>query len=88
MTTKIYYRHFFLGCLESKINTMQTDSSGEPGTMPRESLQPVEVPVNPILDTNQIFQPLLCGLGIMPQQLRFTTMSDSSKTFFLLLIIT
>lgn len=68
----------FIGCLESKINTMQTDSSGEPGTIPRESL-PVEVPVNPILDTNQIFQPLLCGLGIMPQQLRFTTMSDSSN---------
>lgn len=73
------------GCLESKINTLHTESSGEPGTMPREDVQPTEVPLQPIqdsvrlLDANQIFQPLLSGLGVMPQQLRFTTMSDSSN---------
>lgn len=75
----------FLGCLQSKINTLHTESSGEPGTMPREDIQPTEVPLQPIqdsvrlLDANQIFQPLLSGLGVMPQQLRFTTMSDSSN---------
>lgn len=33
-----------------------------------------------LLDANQIFQPLLSGLGVMPQQLRFTTMSDSTQS--------
>lgn len=78
---------FNVGCLESKINTLHTESSGEPGTLPKESVAPTEIPLYPIqdsvrlLDANQIFQPLLSGLGVMPQQLRFTTMSDSSKSY-------
>ncbi|KAJ8982559.1 hypothetical protein NQ317_005030 [Molorchus minor] len=72
------------GRLESKINTLHTESSGEPGTLPKESVPLQETPLYPIqdsvrlLDANQIFQPLLCGLGVMSQQLRFTTMSDST----------
>ncbi|CAG9772767.1 unnamed protein product [Ceutorhynchus assimilis] len=72
------------GTEQSKVNTLHTESSGEPGTLPREDFVPPEIPLQPIqesvrlLDANQIFQPLLSGLGVMPQQLRFTTMSDSS----------
>ncbi|XP_050315619.1 transmembrane protein KIAA1109 isoform X2 [Anthonomus grandis grandis] len=71
------------GIDQSKVNTLHTESSGEPGTLPRASLVPQDVPSQPIqesvrlLDANQIFQPFLSGLGVMPQQLRFTTMSDS-----------
>ncbi|CAH1991192.1 unnamed protein product [Acanthoscelides obtectus] len=72
------------GCLESKIcDTLHTESSGEPGTLPREEIPTHEAPLYPIqdsvrlLDANQIFQPLLTALGVMPQQLRFTTMSES-----------
>ncbi|KAJ8916684.1 hypothetical protein NQ315_000329 [Exocentrus adspersus] len=74
------------GRLESKIDTLHTESSGEAGTLLKENEPPVEAPLYPIqdsvrlLDANQIFQPLLSGLGVMPQQLRFTTMSDSSKS--------
>lgn len=63
---------------------MHTDSSGEPGTLNRDSGVP-ETPSQPIqesvrlLDSNQIFQPLLSGLGVMPQQLKFTTMTESGK---------
>lgn len=73
------------GCLESKIDTLHTESSGEPGSQPKEEIPSHGVPLYPIqesvrlLDANQIFQPLLSGLGVMQQQLRFTTMSDSSK---------
>lgn len=75
------------GCLESKINTLQTESSGEAGyTLPssRENQVAPEILLAPIqdsgrlLDANQIFQPLLSALGVMPQQLRFTTVSDSA----------
>uniref|UniRef100_A0A6P7G1L5 Transmembrane protein KIAA1109 homolog isoform X3 n=1 Tax=Diabrotica virgifera virgifera TaxID=50390 RepID=A0A6P7G1L5_DIAVI len=73
------------GCLESKIDTMHTQSSGDRDTLPKEEEVPsTGVPLYPIqesvrlLDANQVFQPLLSGLGVMPQQLRFTTMSDSS----------
>ncbi|KAJ8956249.1 hypothetical protein NQ318_014981 [Aromia moschata] len=72
------------GCLESKIDTLHTESSGEAGTLPKEDVAPPEAPLCPVqdsvrlLDANQIFQPLLCGLGVMTQQLRFTTMSDSN----------
>ncbi|XP_045469148.1 transmembrane protein KIAA1109 isoform X3 [Harmonia axyridis] len=72
------------GCLESKINTLQTESSGEPDTLPRENLAAPEVSLAPIqdsgrlLDANQIFQPVLSVLGVIPQQLRFTTVSESS----------
>lgn len=71
------------GYMESKINTLQTDSSGD-ATLPKENTTAPEISLYPIhdsvrlLDANQIFQPLLSGLGVMPQQLRFTTMSDSS----------
>lgn len=74
------------GCLESKIDTFQTEeSSGDAGTLPKENTASPEINTYPIydsvrlLDANQIFQPLLSGLGVMPQQLRFTTMTDSSK---------
>ncbi|KAK9874269.1 hypothetical protein WA026_002622 [Henosepilachna vigintioctopunctata] len=72
------------GCLESKINTLQTESSGEPGTLPRENLIPPEISLAPIqdtgrlLDANQIFQPFLSVLCVIPQQLRFTTVPDSA----------
>ncbi|CAG9815067.1 unnamed protein product [Phaedon cochleariae] len=72
------------GCLESKIDTLHTESSGDPGTLPKEEVSQPGVPLYPVqdsvrlLDANQIFQPLLSGLGVMPQQLRFTTMSDSN----------
>ncbi|XP_066144647.1 bridge-like lipid transfer protein family member 1 isoform X4 [Euwallacea fornicatus] len=70
------------GVEQSKVNTLHTESSGEPGTLPRENVVR-EIPMQPIqesvrlLDANQIFQPLLSGLGVMPQQLRFTTITDS-----------
>lgn len=63
---------------------MHTDSSGEPGTLIRDSgvqetpSQPIQESVR-LLDSNQIFQPLLSGLGVMPQQLKFTTMTESGK---------
>ncbi|XP_044260636.1 transmembrane protein KIAA1109 homolog isoform X4 [Tribolium madens] len=72
------------GYMESKIDTLQTESSGDAGTLPKPSATAPEISLYPIhdsvrlLDANQIFQPLLLGLGVMPQQLRFTTMSDSS----------
>ncbi|CAH0548963.1 unnamed protein product [Brassicogethes aeneus] len=72
------------GCLESKIDTLHTESSGDPGTLPKEEITVPDLPTYPIqdsvrfLDANQIFQPLLSGLGVMPQQLRFTTMTDSN----------
>ncbi|XP_063925143.1 bridge-like lipid transfer protein family member 1 isoform X3 [Zophobas morio] len=72
------------GYMESKIDTLQTESSGDAGTLPKESITAPEISLYPIhdsvrlLDANQIFQPLLSGLGVMPQQLRFTTMSDSN----------
>ncbi|KAF7285801.1 hypothetical protein GWI33_009982 [Rhynchophorus ferrugineus] len=71
------------GCLESKVDTLHTESSGEHGTLPRENIIEQEIPLQPIqesvrlLDANQIFQPLLSSLGVMPQQLRFTTMTES-----------
>jgi hypothetical protein len=73
------------GYMESKIDTLQTESSGDAGTLPKENVTAPEISLYPIhdsvrlLDANQIFQPLLSGLGVMPQQLRFTTMSDSSE---------
>lgn len=82
------YLNAFLVGAESKVNTLHTESSGEPGTLPRENLVHPEIPLHPIqesvrlLDANQIFQPLLSGLGVMPQQLRFTTMSDSGRNIY------
>lgn len=77
----------FIGCLESKIDTMDIPTTSDPDTLPKE-VPPAGAPLYPIqesvrlLDANQVFQPLLSGLGVMPQQLRFTTMSDSSKYCF------
>ncbi|CAH1110220.1 unnamed protein product [Psylliodes chrysocephalus] len=71
------------GCLESKIDTMDIPTTSDPDTLPKE-VPPAGAPLYPIqesvrlLDANQVFQPLLSGLGVMPQQLRFTTMSDSN----------
>lgn len=71
------------GCLESKVDTLHTESSGDVGTLPRENIIDQEALLHPIqesvrlLDANQIFQPLLSSLGVMPQQLRFTTMTES-----------
>ncbi|ENN74024.1 hypothetical protein YQE_09414, partial [Dendroctonus ponderosae] len=68
---------------QNKANTLHTESSGEPGTLPKEHIMQSEIPPHTIhepvrlLDANQIFQPFLSGLGVMPQQLRFTTMSES-----------
>lgn len=75
------------GCMESKIDTLLTESSGDGGTLSKENATVPEISLYPIqdsvrlLDANQIFQPLLSGLGVMPQQLRFTTMSDSSEFY-------
>lgn len=44
-------------------------------------MQPIQESVR-LLDANQIFQPLLSSLGVMPQQLRFTTMTESGKIYF------
>lgn len=76
---------WFSGRLESKINTLPTESSNDPQANLREGTHPTEVSLQPIqesvrlLDANQIFQPLLSGLGVMPHQLRLVTMSESSK---------
>ncbi|KAG5893448.1 hypothetical protein JTB14_012167 [Gonioctena quinquepunctata] len=73
------------GCLQSKIDTLHTESSGDPSTLPKEEVSPPGVPLYPIqesvrlMDANQVFQPLLSGLGVMPQQLRFSTMTDSKN---------
>ncbi|XP_060534290.1 bridge-like lipid transfer protein family member 1 [Cylas formicarius] len=70
--------------LESRVDTLHTESSGEGGTLPKENYNPPEIPFHPVqesvklLDANQVFQPLLSALGVMPQQLKFTTMSDSN----------
>uniref|UniRef100_A0AAR5PXF3 Bridge-like lipid transfer protein family member 1 C-terminal domain-containing protein n=1 Tax=Dendroctonus ponderosae TaxID=77166 RepID=A0AAR5PXF3_DENPD len=70
---------------QNKANTLHTESSGEPGTLPKEHIMQSEIPPHTIhepvrlLDANQIFQPFLSGLGVMPQQLRFTTMSESGN---------
>lgn len=50
------------------------------GDMAGVSLYPIHDSVR-LLDANLIFQPLLCALGVMPQQLRFTTITDSSELF-------
>ncbi|KAK9751645.1 hypothetical protein QE152_g4782 [Popillia japonica] len=71
------------GCLESKIDTLQTQSSGEEPQV-KES-QAVLVPLHQLhdswrlLDANLIFQPLLASLGVMPQQLKLTSMSENSN---------
>ncbi|KRT86008.1 hypothetical protein AMK59_827, partial [Oryctes borbonicus] len=70
------------GCMESKIDTLQTQSSGEEPYV-KES-QAVLVPLHQLhdswrlLDANLIFQPLLASLGVMPQQLKLTTMSENN----------
>lgn len=69
--------------MESKIDTLQTQSSGEEPYV-KES-QAVLVPLHQLhdswrlLDANLIFQPLLASLGVMPQQLKLTTMSENSN---------
>lgn len=69
--------------MESKIDTLQTQSSGEEPLV-KES-QAVLVPLHQLhdswrlLDANLIFQPLLSSLGVMPQQLKLTAMSENRK---------
>lgn len=73
------------GCMESKINTLQTESSGEEAMIKDQQTGPVSFyPLHDslrLLDANLIFQPLLSSLGVMPQQLRLATVTESS-TFF------
>ncbi|KAF5303327.1 hypothetical protein FQA39_LY10066 [Lamprigera yunnana] len=72
------------GYMESKINTLQTDSSGEE---PRENdgciaLYPMQDSLR-LLDAHFIFQPLLSSLGVMSRRLVNTvtgTNSDSNVT--------
>lgn len=71
------------GCMESKINTLQTESSGEEAMIKDQQSGPVSFyPLHDslrLLDANLIFQPLLSSLGVMPQQLRLATVTESSK---------
>nr|XP_022901618.1 uncharacterized protein KIAA1109 isoform X2 [Onthophagus taurus] len=68
--------------VESKIDTLQTQSSGEETTLAKEN-QAFLVPLHQLhdswklLDANLIFQPLLSSLGVMPQQLKVTNMSEN-----------
>lgn len=76
------------GCMESKIDMFQTatELAEEVEELPKEtpvpgvSFYPIHDSVR-LLDANLIFQPLLSALGVMPQQLRFTTITDSSELF-------
>lgn len=69
--------------MESKIdmfpNEMETvDAPKDIQVAPGVSFHPIHDSVK-LLDANLIFRPLLSALGVMPQQLRFTTITDSSK---------
>lgn len=72
------------GCMESKIDMFQAELADEVEEVPKETQAMSGVSFYPIhdsvrlLDANLIFQPLLSALGVMPQQLRFTTITDSS----------
>lgn len=76
------------GCMESKIDMFQAELADEVVEVPKEtqtmsggvSFYPIHDSVR-LLDANLIFQPLLSALGVMPQQLRFTTITDSSWCF-------
>lgn len=78
--------------MESKINTMQTDSSGEE-ILAKDNLHEA-ISFYPIpdslrlLDANLIFQPLLSSLGVMPQQLRLAAITESSELYCLFLKLT
>lgn len=72
------------GCMESKIDMFHAEIAEEVEEVPKEtttpgvSFYPIHDSVR-LLDANLIFQPLLSALGVMPQQLRFTTITDSSE---------
>lgn len=74
--------------MESKINTLQTDSSGDEILMTNKDDQQEAISFYPIpdslrlLDANLIFQPLLSSLGVMPQQLRLATIAETSMSSF------
>ncbi|XP_017781272.1 PREDICTED: uncharacterized protein KIAA1109 isoform X3 [Nicrophorus vespilloides] len=83
---------FLKGCMESKINTLQTDSTDDDnlnrgdtlGMAP--SLNAGGVNLYAIQDSvrfedaNIIFQPLLSSLGVMPQQLKLTSLNESGNS--------
>lgn len=66
------------GFMESKINTLQTDSSGEDqqGTDGCVALYPMQDSLR-LLDAHFIFQPLLSSLGVMSRQLVNTVTGSS-----------
>lgn len=72
------------GCMESKIDIFQAEIADEAQDAPKEPQTSTGVSFYPLhdsvrlLDANLIFQPLLSALGVMPQQLRFATITDSN----------
>lgn len=69
--------------MESKINTLQTDSSGEEALIKDNQQEGISFYPIPdslrLLDANLIFQPLLSSLGVMPQQLRLAAITETSN---------
>lgn len=72
-------KYLSAGFMESKINTLQTDSSGEDpqGNDGCVALYPMQDSLR-LLDAHFIFQPLLSSLGVMSRQL-VNTVTGSSK---------
>lgn len=76
------------GCMESKIDMFpgggaqgeEETASKDVQVAPGVSFYPVHDSVR-LLDANLVFQPFVSALGVIPQQLRFTTVTDSSELF-------
>ncbi|XP_031358006.1 transmembrane protein KIAA1109 isoform X3 [Photinus pyralis] len=68
------------GYMESKINTLQTDSSGDDQANDgRIALYPMQDSLR-LLDAHFIFQPLLSSLGVMSRQLVNTVTGSNSES--------
>lgn len=77
-------------------DTLQVETGQEACESSRETQGGAEVSLYPVhdsirlMDSNLIFQPLLSALRVMPQELKFTTITDSSRyicIYHILLVI-